>query len=189
MSADSSRQVSRRPPYMSVSWLKVAHAMADRGNQKKNFSGRSRAWMASANSSAISVSERTTSTFIKNHYHYGRLQPHHLHARVHEQNIAGGRRVPGGWPGTPAASATSAGSVLRRSGARLSTASRTAEKSLMARAETVLTGPAEIAFTRMFRAPSSLARYRMAASSESFRHAHDVVTGKHARRAHVGQRA
>src|ERR1035438_1202160 len=88
-SAESSCQVCRSPPYRSASWLKVDHAMAERGNQKKNFSGRSRAWMASANSSAMSVSERTTSTFIVNHYYYGRLQPHHLHTGVHKQNIAG----------------------------------------------------------------------------------------------------
>src|ERR1017187_2536508 len=88
-SAESSCQVCRSPPYRSASWLKVAHAMAERGNKKKNFSGRTRAWMASPNSSAMSVSDRTTSTFIKNHHYYGRLQPHHLHTRVLEQDIAG----------------------------------------------------------------------------------------------------
>src|SRR5256885_10667417 len=45
-------------------------------------------------------------------------------------------------------SATSAGSQLRRKGARAATASIIFERSLTPRAEVVFTGPAEMAFTR-----------------------------------------
>src|ERR1039457_3425211 len=71
--AASSFQVSHSPPYSSACPVSAAHSAAERGNQKKNFSGRSRASMASKNSWAISASVSTTSTFIRN-YHYRRVE-------------------------------------------------------------------------------------------------------------------
>src|SRR6516225_6369824 len=82
-------QVSHRPPYNSACSPSAAHSAAERVNQKKNFSGRSRASMASANSCAISASVRTTSTFI-----FGTRtsiiasETHDLHAGIDKKAIS-----------------------------------------------------------------------------------------------------
>src|ERR1017187_4870234 len=82
--------VSHKPPYNSACSPSAAHSAAERVNQKKNFSGRSRASIASANSSAISASVRTTSTFI-----FGTRtsiiasETHDLHAGIDKQAISG----------------------------------------------------------------------------------------------------
>src|SRR5579885_1731933 len=94
------------------------------------------------------------------------LKPHHLKTRVHEAHVARTPR-PRSLARNTAVSATSAGSQLRRSGARWATRSSTVPKSLMPRADAVFTGPAEIAFTRIFEGPRSLARYRTEASSDA----------------------
>src|SRR5260370_8162724 len=79
-----------RPPYSSACSPSAARRAAERVNQKKNFSGRSRASMASANSCAISASVRTTSTFI-----FGTRtsiiasETHDLHAGIDKKAISG----------------------------------------------------------------------------------------------------
>ena len=60
------------------------------------------------------------------------------------------------------------GMVLRRKGECSAKASSIFVRSFTARADAVFMGPAEIAFTRMFRWPSSLARYRILASRAAF---------------------
>src|SRR5947207_13508763 len=88
--AASSFQVSHRPPYNSARSTRVIHARADRGNQKKNFSGRSRASIASANSCAISASVSTTSTFIfETRTSIMTSERHDLHACIDEEAVAG----------------------------------------------------------------------------------------------------
>src|SRR2546423_1025394 len=74
-------QVSASPPYSSLSRESAAQLSAERGNQKKNFSGRSRASTASANSCEMSASVRTTSTRM--------LKPHDVHSGVYEEDVAG----------------------------------------------------------------------------------------------------
>src|ERR1043166_9186284 len=90
---------SQSPPYNSARLTSATQAEAACGNQKKNFSGRSRASIASANSCAISASVRTTSTLIRNpKFYYGRNAPARseivskaddVHAGVDEAAVAG----------------------------------------------------------------------------------------------------
>src|ERR1039457_3934190 len=74
----------------SASPPSAAHSAAERVNQKKNFSGRSRASIASANSCAISASVRTTSTFIiGTRTSIIASETQDLHAGIDKQAISG----------------------------------------------------------------------------------------------------
>ena len=67
-----------------------------------------------------------------------------------------------------AASPTSAGSVFRLSGAFSAACFNISVKCAIPRAASVLIGPEEIPFTRIFFAPSSLAKYLRDDSSAAF---------------------
>lgn len=90
-------------------------------------------------------------------------------------------------PKNTAASATSAGSVFLRNGARSATAVKLFERSLIPRADAVFTRPAEIAFTRIFwdaaRLPGILPTLRARPSPRPSR-----CIRQHARRSQIGQR-
>jgi ferredoxin-NADP reductase len=75
---------------------------------------------------------------------------------------------PAGLTRNAAVSPTSEDSIARRSGAFSLTTPRIDEKPPMPAAASVFTGPAEIAFTRMFCGPRSLARYLTELSSAAF---------------------
>ena len=90
-----------------------------------------------------------------------------MESSIHVNNISGDA-PPKSLPRNTAVSATSAVSVLRRSGACCAEISSILDKSFTPRAEIVLIGPADIAFTRILLGPSSLARYFTSASSAAF---------------------